>query len=41
VLATIHPSAILRAGEERDEMLAGLVADLRQAAGWLEAQAPR
>ncbi len=41
VLATIHPSAILRAGEERDEMLAGLVADLRHAAGWLEAQAPR
>jgi uracil-DNA glycosylase family protein len=41
VLATIHPSAILRAGEERDEMLAGLVADLRKAAGWLEAQAPR
>jgi DNA polymerase len=41
VLATIHPSAILRAGEERDEMLAGLVADLRQAAGWLDAQAPR
>jgi DNA polymerase len=38
VLATIHPSAILRAGVERDEMLAGLVADLRQAAVWLAAQ---
>ncbi len=41
VLATVHPSAILRAGEERDEMLAGLVADLRQAAAWLEAQPRR
>jgi uracil-DNA glycosylase family protein len=34
VLATIHPSAILRS-EERDELLAGMVADLRQAAAWL------
>jgi len=31
VLATIHPSAALRA-ENRDEMYAGLVADLRVAA---------
>jgi uracil-DNA glycosylase len=28
VLATIHPSAVLRARENRDEALAGLVADL-------------
>jgi DNA polymerase len=28
VLATIHPSAVLRAGEQREGMLAGLVADL-------------
>jgi len=31
VLATIHPSAVLR-GEEREELYAGLVADLRVAA---------
>jgi uracil-DNA glycosylase family protein len=37
VLATIHPSAILRA-EDRDELLAGMVADLRQAAAWLAAR---
>lgn len=29
VVATLHPSAILRAGERRDEMYDGLVADLR------------
>ncbi len=28
VIATIHPSAVLRAGEEREGMLGGLVADL-------------
>ena len=31
VLATIHPSAVLRA-DDRDEMYAGLVQDLRVAA---------
>ena len=32
VLATVHPSAVLRAsGEDRDEAFAGLVADLRTA----------
>jgi uracil-DNA glycosylase len=31
-LATIHPSAILRAGEDRDALYAGLVDDLRAAA---------
>jgi len=32
VLATVHPSAVLRAvGEDRDEAFAGLVADLRSA----------
>ncbi|XAN01779.1 UdgX family uracil-DNA binding protein [Rhodococcus aetherivorans] len=36
VVATIHPSAILRGpAEQRDEALAGLVADLRVAAGAL------
>lgn len=34
-LATIHPSAVLRAPDERDAMYAGLVADLRAAAAWL------
>ncbi|MGW3247756.1 UdgX family uracil-DNA binding protein [Streptomyces sp. NPDC001070] len=29
VLATVHPSAVLRAGENREAMYAGLVADLR------------
>jgi DNA polymerase len=37
VLATIHPSAILRA-DDRDELLAGMLADLRQAAAWLAAR---
>ena len=31
-LATIHPSAVLRAGDQRDEAYAGLVRDLRTAA---------
>jgi DNA polymerase len=31
VVATVHPSAILRAGERRDEMYDGLVSDLRLA----------
>ncbi len=34
VLATIHPSAVLRA-PDRDEALAGLVTDLRAAIGWI------
>ena len=35
-LATIHPSAVLRAPDEaRDETYDGLVADLRAAARWL------
>jgi uracil-DNA glycosylase len=35
-LATIHPSAVLRAPDDaRDEAYAGLVADLRAAAAWL------
>jgi DNA polymerase len=34
-LATIHPSAVLRAPDDRDEMYAGLVADLRAGGEWL------
>lgn len=34
-LATIHPSAVLRAPDEREEMYAGFVTDLRAAAEWL------
>jgi DNA polymerase len=34
-LATIHPSAILRTPDDREEMYAGFVADLRAAAAWL------
>ena len=35
-LATIHPSAVLRAPDDaRDETYAGLVADLKAAAAWL------
>lgn len=34
-LATIHPSAVLRAGEEREALMQQLVADLRAAAGHL------
>jgi DNA polymerase len=41
-LATIHPSAVLRAPDDvRDETYAGLVADLQAAAEWLAAQAVR
>ena len=36
-LGTIHPSAILRAGEDREELMAQLVADLRAAARHLAA----
>jgi DNA polymerase len=39
VLVTIHPSAILRARDDRDAMLASLVADLRLAADTLEGPA--
>jgi len=35
VLATIHPSAVLRAGEDREAMYQGLVADLAVVAGSL------
>jgi uracil-DNA glycosylase family protein len=36
VLATVHPSAVLRAPDDaRDETYDGLVADLRAAAAWL------
>jgi DNA polymerase len=35
VLATTHPSAVLRARGERQEAYDALVADLRVAAGWL------
>jgi DNA polymerase len=34
-LATIHPSAVLRAPDDREALYAGLVADLRAAATWL------
>jgi uracil-DNA glycosylase len=35
-LATVHPSAVLRAPDDvRDQTYAGLVADLKVAAGWL------
>jgi uracil-DNA glycosylase len=38
-LATIHPSAVLRAPDDvRDETYDGLVADLRAAAAWLSAR---
>jgi uracil-DNA glycosylase len=36
-LATIHPSAILRAGAEREGLMAQLVSDLRAAAEHLGA----
>ena len=40
-LATIHPSAVLRApGEVRDGTYAGLVADLRAADRWIRASPP-
>jgi len=35
VIATIHPSAVLRAGEDRQAMFDGLVADLRRGAALL------
>ncbi|SFD45239.1 UdgX family uracil-DNA binding protein [Streptomyces aidingensis] len=35
LVATIHPSAVLRAEDERERVYAGLVADLRVAAGAL------
>ena len=35
MLATLHPSAVLRAPDAREEMYAGMVADLRAAAEWL------
>lgn len=38
MLATIHPSAVLRAPDERDEAYAGLVSDLRVAAGYLSVE---
>jgi uracil-DNA glycosylase family protein len=38
VLATIHPSAVLRS-DDRDELYAGLVADLRVAAGAVQSGA--
>ena len=41
VLATVHPSAVLRAtGEDRDEAFAGLVADLRTARDAVSRQEP-
>ena len=40
-LATIHPSAVLRAPDDRDQMYAGLVADLRAAGEWLAARRAR
>ncbi|MFB9764507.1 hypothetical protein ACFFOS_08960 [Nocardioides kongjuensis] len=35
VLATTHPSAVLRARDQRQAAYDGLVADLRLAVGWL------
>ena len=37
-LATIHPSAVLRAPDDRDEMYAGMVTDLRAAEDWLNSR---
>jgi uracil-DNA glycosylase len=39
VMATVHPSSILRAGERRESAYAALVADLRVAAAWLREHA--
>ena len=39
-LATLHPSAVLRAPDDREEMYSGLVADLKAAGRWLAAKAP-
>jgi DNA polymerase len=38
VLVTIHPSAVLRARDDRDEMFEGFVRDLRVAAKALRAE---
>jgi DNA polymerase len=39
VMATVHPSSILRAGERRESAYAALVADLSVAAAWLREHA--
>ena len=39
VVATVHPSSILRAGEGRDAAYAAFVKDLRSIARWLERRA--
>lgn len=39
VMATVHPSSILRAGERRESAYAAVVADLRVAASWLREHA--
>jgi DNA polymerase len=39
VMATVHPSSILRAGERRESAYAAFVADLRVAATWLREHA--
>jgi DNA polymerase len=41
VVATIHPSAILRAGPGRDEAMRSFVADLRSVGRWLERHVAR
>lgn len=40
-LATIHPSAVLRAPDQRDEVYAGFVTDLRAAGEWLATRGVR
>ncbi len=40
VVATIHPSAVLRGKERREELYAGLVADLRTALAAVDRGAP-
>ncbi len=39
VVATVHPSSILRAGDGREEAYAAFVRDLRSVARWLERRA--
>jgi len=39
VVATVHPSAILRSGPGRDDAMRSLVADLRSVGRWLEQHA--
>jgi hypothetical protein len=39
VIATVHPSSILRAGERREEAYGDFVRDLRRVARWLERRA--